>query len=82
MKTQNKTLFQLVVTNDVLQTEKEDRYNEVYSVLGLYYDNEVVQSKFIYDVTRIRSQAENILDVLSKNPPLPSNLSDFVEQLL
>ena len=82
MKTQNKTLFQLVVTNDVLQTEKEDRYNEVYSVLGLYYDNEVVQSKLIYDITRIRSQAENILNVLSKNPPLPSNLSDFVEQLL
>ena len=65
MKPENKIILQLVVTNDVFQTEKEDRYRKVYSVLGLYYDDEIVQSEFVYDVSRNRSTAEKILNVLT-----------------
>lgn len=70
------TVFQLALTKDI------DGSGDVYSLLALYPNGETYISRFVYDITRIKEKAENILGTVRNGSPGEDELVEFISELL
>ena len=72
-----KTVYQIVQTPSV-----DGQQGTVYSILGLYSDGLIIRSRFVYDVARNLSSANQILKAVNNFHPEKDELLDFVAELI
>lgn len=77
----SQAFYQLVKTRSV--NEKENSlYNNVYSLLRLEYNGDIIESCFLYDISRTESTALSILERIKEIAPSSTALQDCIEELL
>ncbi len=77
MTKSEKAVFQLIETPPI-----DNKSSSVYSILALYSDGEVISSRFAYDISRVRKNAEQLLGTLQSSSPAKDEIIDCICELL
>jgi len=74
-------VYQLVETPSA-KTEICTEFSTVYSALALYPNGDFYKSDFVYDISRTKERAKNIIDKLTECKPTENELIDFIAELI
>ncbi len=78
--TLEKIYYQLIKTDAIDTTEANMR--DVYSILALSVEREATESDFVYDVSRNKKDAEEILRLIEEAMPKTGELADLISELI
>ncbi len=77
MKIQNTKVFQIIKTPAVNPTE--EGFDDVYSLLEINCEGGCTETAFYYDISRIRSRAEEILRAVERSE---RTVGEVLEEIL
>lgn len=77
----SKAVYQLVASPSALP-EISTEVSTVYSALALYPDGEFFKSCFVYDISRTKETAKNIVEELCVLKPSEEDLIDLISELI
>jgi hypothetical protein len=77
----HETVYQLVCTPEIVKSE-DARYGNVYSLLRLDLFDDTVKADILYDISRIDTVAQSILQKVENSQPSSEDFAEFVSELL